>query len=188
MRSNNFIRFFLYTWRNQTYLITYLLTKSSLQNLLLQPIYFSFKKFQEISKHFELPSNLSTPKSLNQILRIFFQFANPATHLSKTYTYFIKNTSLLKAGPAWNFKLKVDNRNIKARCEICFKLTIKTPEPCQRRSGVFTVNFEHISHLVLVGLLLALSIYASWGYIPFSGSSSTKHTFSGNKMCFCCLL
>ena len=37
------------------------------------------------------------------------------------------------------------------RCEICSKLTIKTPGRCQwRRSGFFIVNFEHISHLVLV--------------------------------------
>ena len=35
--------------------------------------------------------------------------------------------------------------------EICSKLTIKTPERRQRRHfGVFIVNFEHISHLVLV--------------------------------------
>ena len=36
------------------------------------------------------------------------------------------------------------------RCEICSKLTIKTPERrlC-RRSGVFFVNFEHISQLLV---------------------------------------
>ena len=37
--------------------------------------------------------------------------------------------------------------------EIYSKFTIKTPER-RRRSGVFIVNFEHISHLVLVFLLL----------------------------------
>ena len=36
----------------------------------------------------------------------------------------------------------------------CSKLTIETLE---RRSSVFIVNFEHISHLVLVFLLLTLS-------------------------------
>ena len=41
---------------------------------------------------------------------------------------------------------------------ICSKLTIKTPERRQwRRSGVFTVNFEQISLLVLVFLFLTLS-------------------------------
>ena len=37
--------------------------------------------------------------------------------------------------------------------EICWKLTIYQ----WRRSGVFTVNFEHITHLVLMFLLLTLS-------------------------------
>ena len=45
------------------------------------------------------------------------------------------------------------------RWEICSKLTIKTPESHQlRRSGVFIVNFENISHLVLVFLLLTLNM------------------------------
>ena len=42
-------------------------------------------------------------------------------------------------------------------CEICSKLTIKTPELSQRRrSGVFIVNFEQISHIALVLQLLTL--------------------------------
>ena len=59
---------------------------------------------------------------------------------------------------AGNYMFKVNNRNTRTRCEICSKLTLKIPE--QRhwcRCGVFTVNFEHISHLVLVFLLLTLS-------------------------------
>ena len=41
----------------------------------------------------------------------------------------------------------------------CSKLTIKTPERRQLcRSGVFIVNFEHISHLVLEILLLTLNM------------------------------
>ena len=53
--------------------------------------------------------------------------------------------------PAGTYLLKVNNRNIRARCEICSKLTIKIPERRQwRRSDIFIVNFEHISHLVLV--------------------------------------
>ena len=56
------------------------------------------------------------------------------------------------------YLLKVSNGNTRTRCEICLKLTIKTPERRYwRRSDVFTVNFEHISHLVLVFLLLTLS-------------------------------
>ena len=60
--------------------------------------------------------------------------------------------------PAGTYMFKVNNRNTKTRCKICLKLTIKTPEWRQwRRSGVFIVNFEDISHLVLVFLLLTLS-------------------------------
>ena len=55
--------------------------------------------------------------------------------------------------------LKVNNRNGRARCEICSKLTIKTPERLHwRRFCVFIVNFEHISHIVLVLLLLTLNM------------------------------
>ena len=43
--------------------------------------------------------------------------------------------------PADNYMLKVNNGNTKT----------------WRRSGVFIVNFEHISHLVLVFVLLTLS-------------------------------
>ena len=55
------------------------------------------------------------------------------------------------------YLLKINNRN--TRCEICLKLTIKTPERRHwRRLGIFIVNFEHISHLVLVFLLLTLNM------------------------------
>ena len=59
--------------------------------------------------------------------------------------------------PACNYMFKVNNRNTRTRCEICSKLPIKTPEwhHCHR-SGVFIVNFEHISHLLLLFLLLTL--------------------------------
>ena len=38
------------------------------------------------------------------------------------------------------YLVKVNNRNTKKKCEICSKLTIKTPE----RYGVFLGDFEHI--------------------------------------------
>ena len=54
-------------------------------------------------------------------------------------------------------QLKVNFRNTRTRCEMCSKLTIKTPERRQwRRSDVVIDNFKHISHLVLVFLLLTL--------------------------------
>ena len=60
--------------------------------------------------------------------------------------------------PANIYLFKVNNRNTRNRCEISSKLTIKTPERRRRRrSGVFIVNFEHISHIFLVFLLLTLN-------------------------------
>ena len=60
--------------------------------------------------------------------------------------------------PAGNYMLKVSNRNTTTRCDIYSKLTVKIPERRQwRHSGIFIVNFEHISHLALVLLLLTLS-------------------------------
>ena len=66
---------------------------------------------------------------------------------------------LYRGIPAGNYLLKVNNRNTTTRYEICSKLTIKIPKRRhRRRSGIFIVNFEHISHLVLVFLLLTLSM------------------------------
>ena len=52
---------------------------------------------------------------------------------------------------------KFNNRNITKRCEICSKLTIKTPK--QRHWLLFGVffNFEHISNLFLVFLMLTFN-------------------------------
>ena len=43
-----------------------------------------------------------------------------------------------------------------------FKVNNKTEEQQQRRSGAFIVNFEHISYLFLVFLLLTLN---SWSIV-----------------------
>ena len=63
--------------------------------------------------------------------------------------------------PAGNSMFKVINRNSRTKYEICSKLTIKEPERRDwrrsRRSSVFIVNFEYISHLALVFLLLTLN-------------------------------
>ena len=74
--------------------------------------------------------------------------------------------------PVGIYMFKVKDRNTRTRCEICSKLTIQTPERRRRsaisikfeitlrrrRSGVFIVKFELISHLVLVFLLLNMNI------------------------------
>ena len=48
--------------------------------------------------------------------------------------------------PSGIYLIKGSNRNTRTNCEICSKLTIKTPEWRRSRcSGVFIVNFENIS-------------------------------------------
>ena len=43
---------------------------------------------------------------------------------------------------------KVSNRNTRARCEVCSKLTVKTSERLHwRRSSVFIVSLEYIYHV-----------------------------------------
>ena len=69
-----------------------------------------------------------------------------------------KESLNVKNKPAGNHMFKVNNRNTRTRYEICSKLAVKTSERRQWcRSGVFIVNFEHISHHALVFLLLTLS-------------------------------
>ena len=93
--------------------------------------------------------------------------------------FFILNNMLLKGydveskeifsgrpNPVGIYLLKVSNRNIREMCEICSKLTIKTPGRRQWRCfGVFIVNFEHILHLVLVFLLLTLNMQLPAGKV-----------------------
>ena len=63
--------------------------------------------------------------------------------------------------PADIYLLKVNNRNIRTRYETCSKLTLKTPVFNLKflySLFVFLLNFQHISHLVLVLLLLTLNM------------------------------
>ena len=81
---------------------------------------------------------------------------------------FCKLCALLCATfPAGIYLLKVNNRNTRTRCEIWSKLTIKIPERRQwRRSGIFIVNFEHISHLscCTVSIINFEHVIAGWDF------------------------
>ena len=71
----------------------------------------------------------------------------------------LKSLNELRIDPIGIYLLKVNNKNSRTRCKICSKLIIKRPEQRRwRRSGVFIVIFEHISHLVPVFLLLILNM------------------------------
>ena len=76
-----------------------------------------------------------------------------------SYIWSIQLLNQHRSRPAGICLLKVNYRNTRTRCEICLKVTIKIPERRHwRRSGIFIVNFEHISHLVLVYLSLPLNM------------------------------
>ena len=66
--------------------------------------------------------------------------------------------------PANIYLIKVSNRNTRKRCEICSKLILKTPERRQwHHSGVFIVNFEHISHLFSsISIVYLEQVNVSW--------------------------
>ena len=82
-------------------------------------------------------------------------FLQPPKNIRKPYFVF---RGMERDYPTNNYLLKVNNRNTRKRCEICWKLTIKTPQRHQRRrSDVFIINFEHILYLFLVFLLLTLN-------------------------------
>ena len=93
-------------------------------------------------------SNLDKKKENMTLAALFIK-------LISIFSYSLKSTV---SNPADLYLLKVNNRSTRTSFQICSKLTIKTPEGHQWRcSGVFVANFEHISHLVLVFLLLTLS-------------------------------
>ena len=56
---------------------------------------------------------------------------------------------------------------LEQRCEICSKLTIKTPKRRHwRRFGVFIINFEHISHLCSSASIVNFEhVIASWDFL-----------------------
>ena len=58
--------------------------------------------------------------------------------------------------------LKINNRNTRKRYKIFSKLTTKTPDRTMSVAA-FNVNFEHVSHLFLLFLLLTLSMHLSVG-------------------------
>ena len=66
-----------------------------------------------------------------------------------------------KCYPSSNYLFKINSRNTRKRCEICPMITKK-----KHQNGVIDViNFQHISHVFLVCLLLTLNKYMSAWYM-----------------------
>ena len=52
--------------------------------------------------------------------------------------------------PAGNYMIKVNNKNTRARCEICLTLTIKTPERCQYEIIKNKVTWLEYTHALIL--------------------------------------
>ena len=99
----------------------------------------------EIQKH---SKSIAKKEQWNEaLLLIFFTW--------KSYRYDHIWLGLVMIYLTANIYFKINNKNTRKKCKICSELTMRTPECRQgRHSGIFIVNFEHISHLFLVFLLL----------------------------------
>ena len=83
--------------------------------------------------------------------------------------------------PVGNCMFRINNRNTRTRCEICSKLTIKTPawHEC-RLSGVFIVDFEHISLCSRVSIVNFEQVNAGCRKLF---ELNENHTFCNIKKC-----
>ena len=113
---------------------------------------------------FNLRGNHFTTSSSGSQKRSQLDSPTILKHLTKHYDGFLKIYKTFRMHcivwwkifqtvffPAGNYMFKVKNKNTRTRCKVCSKLIIKTPERRHwHRSGVFIINSEHISHLVLV--------------------------------------
>ena len=93
---------------------------------------------------------------------------------------FLLGYSKVPCFPANSYLFKLNYRNTRKSCEICSKLKIRT-----RRSCFFIVNFEEISHLFLVFLLLdfePVNVCWVWSslYIRLTDFNFEKKLFADN--------
>ena len=113
------------------------------------PIFSFIQMLPSILQHY-------SPENLRKYI-IFRRFQGVKKMLQKTGKTWNKWANEFYY-PAYIIMFKVNIRSTRTRCEICSNLTVKTPGRCLlRRSGVFIINFEHISQLVLIFILLTLS-------------------------------
>ena len=108
------------------------------------------------------------------------KFRKNETKITKPFSYFplpLKIATALLSAFQGNWLISTTQQTITCskltigtleKIDMRSKFTIKTPERSQwSRSGVFIVNFEHISHLFLVFLLWTLSMYLFAGIGTF---------------------
>ena len=116
-----------------------------------------------------------TFKKLAGAVHCYFKFSTWLSYAQKWFSYSANDLHIFDKWflylPIWNLysvtgDLAIFNSSrfafldTKIRCETYSELKMKTPEWTQwHRPDVFIINFEHISHLVLVLHFLTLSMY-----------------------------
>ena len=103
------------------------------------------------------PSRYAFSAYVNASHTIDFLFLNCRSIFFPEFYFYHHNLSPLSVSPTNIYLFKFSKRNTRKWWEIYSKLTIKTPERRHCRSGIYIVNFDHISHLFLVFLFLTLS-------------------------------
>ena len=91
--------------------------------------------------------------------------------------------SILNHIPANIYRYKINNRNTRKKFEVCSKLTIKTLEwRSWRPSGIFVFNIEHLSHLLVMFLLLLYTgkymLGLFWSMISEKGAPEIWNDFA----------
>ena len=74
-------------------------------------------------------------------------------------TQLFNNSSSSSHYPAGNYMFQVNNRNTRAQCEICCKLTIKTPERChnfEQDIALWVTNFLNLCLPINIPLSVVL--------------------------------
>ena len=132
-------------------------------------------KLQNLFKSPDYPANVYLFKVKDEITN-YLKLRNHNPSWKKNLCQ-CQTNQYLNLLPAGNYMFKVNNRNTRTRCEICSKLTIKTAERRHwRRSGVFIVNFEHISHLCSsVSFVNFEHVIAGWACIFIIHCSYRHH-------------
>ena len=123
-------------------------------------------------QNFDLTFHFVIPTSIERQYSIFLEVSHETCldqrfHEHKKY---LKEFTSIQAEATSNlhniYLFVVNNRNTRKWCDIRSKLMIKSPERRQwRLSGVFIVNFKHISHLFLEFLLLTMNKQILTGHV-----------------------
>ena len=100
-----------------------------------------------------MPISAELVESLKQMLHTIYKSLVDLLQILKFLEIWLSGLirlSKLQKLPSRHLPLKVNNRNTRTRCEICSKLTIKTPERRQRHHTYFTPSSISSSSCIFI--------------------------------------